>query len=229
MMAQVHNCFIRGLNGIYHLAPKVPTNDLANFVAYCLSLSECIDFHHDEEENVVFPQVEEVTGVKGLMAENVEQHAAFHDGLIAFQDYLRELLASDPTKLSTKRFRQLFRSFAGPLQIHLEAEITCIENLRAYDHTGVDLEKMAAEAAQKSTTPGIIVSQLPALMLNHDRTFEDGYSPGLWPPDIPAPVSFGVRRIGTCWYWGRWKFTTCDANQMPKDLVYMDLPDRIED
>jgi hypothetical protein len=74
MMAQVHNAFIRALNGIWHLAPKVPENDLPNFVGYVLAVVQCIHFHHEEEETAVFPAVERETGVVGIMGDNVKGH-----------------------------------------------------------------------------------------------------------------------------------------------------------
>jgi hypothetical protein len=148
---------------------------------------------------------------------------------MAFAAYLEELLKTDPTKLSTKQFRFLFDAFAEPLQEHLADEIQTISDLRAYAHTGVDLMKYAKEAADKSTTATFVVSILPALLLNHDRMYEGGFSPGLWPSDIPGVVSFAVRKVGTCWYWGRWKFTCCDGDQMPRELVYMDFEDRVEE
>lgn len=161
------------------------------------------------------------------MREGVE---AFHAALMGFATYLEELLRSDPARLSTRKFRVLFDAFAEPLQEHLEDEIRTILDLRVYAHTGVDLMKYAKEAADKSTTPGFVVSLLPALLLNHDRTYEGGEAlGGLWPGDIPGVVSFAVRKVGTWWYWGRWMFTCCDGDQMPRELVHMEREDRLEE
>jgi hemerythrin-like domain-containing protein len=229
MMAQVHNSFIRALNAIYHLAPKVPHDDLANFVDYSLAIVKGLDFHHEEEETAVFPEVEKVTGVKGLMEANVRQHEAFHGGLVAFKRYLEGLKENGVERLRTTQFRELFNAFAQPLQEHLEAEITTIVDLRRYADTGIDLMKLADAAAQKSVTPQFMVDMLPGMLLNHDRTYEGGFEPGLWPPGIPWVLGWFVRKVGTCWYWGRWKFACCDYEQRPRELPYMQLEDRIEE
>ena len=227
MMAQVHNCFIRALNATYHLAPKVPHHRLKDFVAYCDAIVKVVHFHHDEEEVYVFPEVERVTGVVGVMEGNVRGHEAFHSQLGKFGGYLGGLIETGREgEFSTRKFRALFEAFAQPLQEHLQDEIQSILALRAYSHTPLDLMKAAQQAAQKSMSLRIMVSQLPGLLLNHDRTFEDSFEPGFWPRDVPAVMHWVVRRVCSCWYWGRWEFTACDGGQMPKELPYLDLPDR---
>ena len=120
-------------------------------------------------------------------------------------------------------------AFAAPLQVHLAAEIPTLENLRVYaDNPKLDLMKMAEEAAQNSMGAGMMFTTMPALLLNHDRTFEGGFEDNLWPKGIPWAVSWTMRKALTSWYWGWWKFSACDASQMPRELVYMDLPDRVE-
>ena len=229
MMAQVHNSFIRSLNSLYHLAPKVPHSDLPNFIAYAHSVVQMIHFHHDEEEVYIFPEIERVTGEKGIMEGNVRGHEKFHKGLGDFETYLAELMEGGREReFSTRRFRDLFDAFALPLQEHLADEIQTLLDLRKYAHTDLDLMKMAQQAAEKSMSLNIMVSQLPGMLLNHDRTFEDGFEADLWPRDVPWVMSVVVRRVATCWYWGRWKFTACDGAQMPRELVYVDLPDREE-
>jgi hemerythrin-like domain-containing protein len=73
-MALSHNVFIRGLNSIYLQAPHIRPEDHADFIAYCKCWCEILNSHHQMEEATVFPKIEEITGEKGIMDVNVEQH-----------------------------------------------------------------------------------------------------------------------------------------------------------
>lgn len=74
MMALVHNSFTRGFNTVYHVAPKVPESDVRNFLQYADQLYLALKIHHTEEEEVVFPILEEALGEEGLMKVSVEEH-----------------------------------------------------------------------------------------------------------------------------------------------------------
>jgi hemerythrin-like domain-containing protein len=73
-----HNSLIRGFNSIYQQAPRIPKSDYLDFVGYSLAWLRCIEQHHNHEEEHYFPAIEEVTGVKGVMNEEVEQHGKKH-------------------------------------------------------------------------------------------------------------------------------------------------------
>lgn len=45
--------------------------------------------HHDAEEKEFFPSIETISGVEGLMEQNVEQHRAFTPGFEQFEKYCR--------------------------------------------------------------------------------------------------------------------------------------------
>ena len=73
-MALVHNVFIRGYNSIYQQAPHIRPADYRDFVGYCLAWHEMVQGHHDSEEEVLFPGIEEATGVKGIMDGEKAEH-----------------------------------------------------------------------------------------------------------------------------------------------------------
>src|SRR6266498_790951 len=80
-MALAHNAYIRSLNAIYLQSTSIPTRDVPDFLTYCQSWYEAVQHHHDSEENMFFPRLEEVTSKESLMDVNVDQHKAFHDKL----------------------------------------------------------------------------------------------------------------------------------------------------
>lgn len=87
-MALAHNVLIRGLNSIYCQAPHVKPHDQMDFVGYAKNFVNVLTVHHDCEEEDFFVDCEKMSGEAGVMSTNVEQHAAFHDGLHALQDYI---------------------------------------------------------------------------------------------------------------------------------------------
>lgn len=73
-MALVHNIIIRGFNSIYLQAPKVKQDDVVDFLHYCQAWHVLMIGHHDSEESILFPGIEEATGVKGIMDADVQEH-----------------------------------------------------------------------------------------------------------------------------------------------------------
>jgi hypothetical protein len=65
---------IRGFNSIYQQAPRLSASDYKDFSGYCLAWHRCVEQHHMHEEANYFPEIERVTGQKGVMDGEVEQH-----------------------------------------------------------------------------------------------------------------------------------------------------------
>ena len=86
--------------------------------------------HHDAEEQTFFPKIEEVSGVKGLMDHNVEQHKAFTPGLEVFHEYAK---TCTPKDYDGQKLRSLVEGFADPLTQHLHDEIDTLRALDKYD------------------------------------------------------------------------------------------------
>jgi hemerythrin-like domain-containing protein len=149
-MALAHNGMIRGLNSIYLQAPLIPSSDITtvrDFLTYCQCWCESMHHHHDSEEEVFFPTIERISGIQGLMADNVEQHRAFTPGFHAFQEYAQTCAPKD---YDGAKLRSLIESFAGPLTKHLHDEIETLRALDKYDSMQVrqaykQFEKMMME------------------------------------------------------------------------------------
>jgi len=81
-----HNSLIRGFNGIYLQAPRIPASDYPDFIGYCLAWHRCVEGHHEYEEKYFFPAIEEATGEKGVMDGEVEQHGTSYTRLNMFKE-----------------------------------------------------------------------------------------------------------------------------------------------
>jgi hemerythrin-like domain-containing protein len=148
-MSLAHNGIIRGLNSIYLQAPHLPPKDVAivrDFLTYCQCWSESMHHHHDAEEKVFFPEIESISGIKGLMAHNVEQHRAFTPGFQEFEAYCR---SCKPAEYDGLELRALVERFAEPLTQHLYDEI---ESLRALDKYNSTRVRQAYQRLEKSLT-----------------------------------------------------------------------------
>jgi hypothetical protein len=136
-MALAHNGMIRGLNSIYIQAPNIPANDTTakrDFLIYCQCWCESMHHHHDAEEAEFFPSIEQISGVKGLMAHNVEQHRAFTPGFEKFHEYAK---TCKPKDFDGEELRILVEGFAEPLTRHLADEIETLKALDVYDSAQV--------------------------------------------------------------------------------------------
>jgi hypothetical protein len=73
-MTLSHNSLIRGFNSIYQQAPRISASNYKDFTGYCLAWYRCIEQHHMHEEVNYFQEIERLTGQKGVMDGEVEQH-----------------------------------------------------------------------------------------------------------------------------------------------------------
>jgi hemerythrin-like domain-containing protein len=136
-MACVHNMMVRSLNAIYLQAPHIKPADEKSFCAFILHWYALLSVHHHGEEEEFFPDIEAMTGEKGIMEANVEQHHAFHEGLAAFHEYVKACAAGSD-KYDGRKVVSMVDSFGPTLMQHLTDEIPTIQGLRKYGE-----EKMA--------------------------------------------------------------------------------------
>lgn len=130
-MACAHNGMLRGLNSIYQQSIHITKpQDIADLLKYTEFWCGWIHEHHDAEEEFYFPEVERLTGVKGLMETNVAQHHAFMPGLEAFSKYSTETSVEEYDGV---KLRGIVDSFGEILSRHLSDEIETLLELKAYD------------------------------------------------------------------------------------------------
>ncbi len=78
-MVVIHNIILRGINSVYLQCVNVERDPgaVADFVNYASVWAGLVKEHHDGEEELIFPELEELVGAPGIMAANVDQHHAF--------------------------------------------------------------------------------------------------------------------------------------------------------
>jgi hemerythrin-like domain-containing protein len=138
-MALAHNIFLRYLNSIYLQATGIAlSEDIEAFLRYCRAWCTIIHEHHQGEEKIFFPAIEEYTAKEGIMNTSVEQHKAFDSGIHEFEKYVTETL---PDEYNGSKLRALIDDFAPALVKHLHAEISTLLSIG---------EKFGGDKLQKS-------------------------------------------------------------------------------
>jgi len=214
-MALVHNMMVRGLNSIYLQAPHITPKDEYAFCQYTLMWHKLLHTHHTGEETDFFPHIEELSGEKGLMAGNVEQHHAFHDGLEALVEYVRAVSAKKE-KYDGAKITKMIDDFGKALTTHLADEIPTIDGLRKYADKLESLPKLMQAEAEKNMSALGLTTGLVWAFVNLDLHYEDDRWLA-WPP-APAPVKFICRYITYWFHTDWWKFSSVDRTGTMKPL-----------
>ncbi|OTA57987.1 hypothetical protein K449DRAFT_407662 [Hypoxylon sp. EC38] len=204
-MALSHNSFIRGFNSIYQQALRVPAEDKTDFVKYCIAWHDCVDAHHRYEETEFFPNVNKAAGRTDLMDTAVHEHAAFHDGMERFKDYLLKKGAG----FSASELLALMDSFKDPLYSHLKAEPPSIVALAQYStpENPIDILAIADAAARNSITLSMVFNVLPIFYLNMDFNFEGGMWEGVF-PSFGSTGRWLLTKAIPMWHSRRWRFAS---------------------
>lgn len=190
-MANVHNMIIRGLNSIYLQAPHIKPADEKAFCRYIAGWHFLLHSHHSGEESMLFPAVEKMAEVEGIMETNVEQHRAFHDGIDSLKAYANAVVA-DKEKYDGSRVVALIDGFGSTLTQHLSDEIPSLLSLQQYGDKMAALPKLFEEEGEKAMKE-MGTSGMVWCFANLDINFEDGLWKA-WPP-APAPVKLLMRSI----------------------------------
>ncbi|CAD6584880.1 MAG: hypothetical protein ASARMPRED_001942 [Alectoria sarmentosa] len=185
-MAIVHNVFIRSYNSIYQQAPHLQPADYADFVGYCLAWHEMLQGHHESEEAVLFPGIEELTGVKGIMDGEKAEHAALYDGLSSLATYLRTCRAQ-PSTFDASTLLSIMDTFAPALVTHLANEPPALASLSTY---AFDIKALSEKTAQHSMARTSSSNLLPMLWYNLDVEFEGGKWKNF--PPVPTPMRWNM-------------------------------------
>lgn len=107
--------------------------------------------HHDNEEAMFFPKLEEVIGAPGFMTGSVEQHAAFHGGLETLLAHL-EAVSAGADRYDGKKLRCLVDAFMPVLTEHLHDEVKTLLALDRYEDRcdwAAWMKEMAAQIVAK--------------------------------------------------------------------------------
>jgi hypothetical protein len=108
-----------------------------------------LHIHHTGEEEDFFPHVEELSGEKGIMEVNVQQHHAFHDGLEKFIEYVKSC-ADGTEQYDGKKVVEHIDAFGKSLTQHLSDEIPTILGLKKYGEKLSSLPQLMQAEAEKN-------------------------------------------------------------------------------
>ncbi|KAK4552627.1 hypothetical protein LTR86_010271 [Recurvomyces mirabilis] len=217
-MALAHNGMLRGLNSIYLQAANLPAKDhtvIKDFLTYCQCWSESMHHHHDAEEAEFFPSIEKISGEKGLMEKNVEQHRAFTPGFETFQKYAE---TCPPVDYDGQRMRKLVEDFAESLSKHLHDEIETLLALKEYDSIEIRKAYKRFEKILMNTDNYRIA---PLVFGTADRHFEGGVHDF---PSVPFFVPYVIHYLFGSKYRGAWRFNPCTAWRDRKELAFPPPP-----
>jgi len=133
-MIIIHNLMLRGVNSIVLQCENVERSpaDVDSFVHYAQTWGQLVSKHHKEEEEVLFPSLEELLEAPGLMAGNVEQHESFHGGLDQYDAHLQDVL-DGKQQYDGKKLRGILEGLMPALRTHLSDEIHTLLALQKYD------------------------------------------------------------------------------------------------
>lgn len=128
-MSNLHNSLIRGMNCIYLQALHVyKTKDKDDFLKFISFWCGFVHHHHDVEEDMLFPQLEELTSNKGSMKGNIEQHKIFEPRLLELSEYATTTTAAG---YDGSKVRSMIDGFGDALHSHLKAEIPTLLALQS--------------------------------------------------------------------------------------------------
>ncbi|KAG4424775.1 hypothetical protein IFR04_002123 [Cadophora malorum] len=210
-MTCAHNGILRGLNSIYQQSIYVTKpEDVKDLLKYTEFWCGWIREHHDAEEEFYFPEVERLTGVKGLMEANVAQHHAFMPGLEAFTKFAVETSVEEYDGM---KLRAIVDSFGETLTKHLTDEIETLLELKAYD--GAVMKKVYEEFDLKLRAGD--KSVLFPMVLG---TCDAGYEGGCVWPGLPGPVMSLVHYWFERKYKGVWRFSPCSTWGEKRPLAF---------
>ncbi|RYO96762.1 hypothetical protein DL763_003038 [Monosporascus cannonballus] len=215
-MALAHNVMIRSLNAIYLQAPHIQPGEQPAFLRFAEVWHKSVEHHHKTEEDIFFPIVEEMSGQKGIMEVNAQQHNAFQSGLEAFIAYLRQCLARE-AQFDGKYLVRILDGFAQVMCERLADEITTFVDFRNRGEKLKGYHARLVAEAQKVQQLGLL-DDVMFMMANHDVDFEDGIHD--FPP-VPAVIAWGQRNIVWWAHYDWWAFAPCDRSGKMRPL---DLP-----
>lgn len=214
-MACAHNVIIRGLNAVYLQACHVPPEQQASFLNFAEFWFKVIENHHNIEETVFFPVLEEMTGDKNVMKVNHDQHEEFQEDLAAYLGYIKKCQAGE-VQYDGKELLRLIDGFGPVLWQHLHDEIPTFTDLKRYgDKLKGFFARLNSEAEKESQELGILAGAV-YIMATHDVEFEGGIHTQF--PPIPAAITWGLRNVAWWAHSDWWVFAPCDRQGKMRPL-----------
>ncbi|KAF5385012.1 hypothetical protein D9615_001028 [Tricholomella constricta] len=176
-MIHAHDTFKLGYTTILSHLESPPKDDLNNFLGYCQAWALAIDSHHDSEEQVVFPFLNEKMDFSGER----EQHEAIHKDLERLLAMLFDAKA-DPTKFDAAKLRDLMVAFKEPLYTHLDEEVDHISasKLKDAQFAERDVLNMIGKLESYAKSHGDPFLLVPFMRSHTPAAIKDTWPPMPW-------------------------------------------------
>jgi len=193
-MIHAHDCLKLGFNNILRLLDNPPMDDLRNFLGYCSAWASAVQSHHDAEEQVVFPFLNQ----KLDFSEEAEAHKVIHDALDKLYAMVEEGRNS-PNSFDSKKLKELMEGLREPLSNHFDEEVVHIEpeNLKVF--SAAEMTKVNTDMVTYAKSHGDPFVQLPFMRSHTSPQMKDNWPQLPWVlRKIIIPYVFWYRRSG---YW----------------------------
>lgn len=185
---------------------------MRDFLRFCEALVSELSEHHRMEESTIFPLWIEATGNPNIMDTNIDEHKAFHEGLLRMKTYATTTAAA---AYKSEDLVGIMDGVMPSLVHHLRSEIESILAMQKYDSAKIlQALRDGSKAAVASVT---MDEQLPFLFSCNDVTFEGGKH-SYFPP-VPVVLTFAVNWWFAWKHRGAWRFSPCDMYGRPKPPV----------
>lgn len=144
-MALIHNIIFQGLNCITRASiQRQKARGYIDFMAFYVLKS-----HHNTEETVYFPLLEELSTSKGVVAKDHAEHETFLPGLFSLDEYIGKVKA-DIKSHDGSELAKIVQGFGPALETPLQNKIVLLESL-AKDYM-IDLDLLGKPMAAHSKT-----------------------------------------------------------------------------
>jgi len=189
----VHTTFKLGFERILPLLDNPPTNDLFNFLGYCETWANGLIGHHDGEELIVFPFLQQ----KIDMSTEIEEHKLIQTNLNDILALVRAAQA-DSSKFDAPKLKEIMENIKAPLFQHLDDEITRIapQNMKVFEAD--DIQNMMNKLEEHAHKDDVFKT-LPYILTHTAPEYKS-----IW-PEMPwfvrkviTPYVFALRHSG---YW----------------------------
>ncbi|KAK7204967.1 hypothetical protein BZA70DRAFT_278768 [Myxozyma melibiosi] len=194
-MRAIHLTFEHGFDNILTHLSDPPLADLGNFLGYARTWATSLLFHHESEDEVMFPFLM----TKLDFSAEVEQHKVIHSVCTKFAE--RTLaMQRNPETFDAKELQQILLEHKDIIFQHLADEVSDLapERLRAFSEA--ELTDMTARLNKYSKTKSDPFTTF-VYMRCHTPPKYKGFPPLPWfVRAVLVPWVFGSK------HWGYWKY-----------------------
>ncbi|KAJ7512632.1 hypothetical protein B0H11DRAFT_1698526 [Mycena galericulata] len=195
-MANTHDTYKLAYKTIIPHLNNPPLDDLDNFLGYCRAWATSIVGHHDSEEEVLFPFLNQ----KLDFSTEIEQHVVVADGLTGIIKFIDEA-AADHSKFDAGKLKELMETLGGPLFEHLDEEVEDLAPAKLKVYTPEELSQAGKDLMVYIRAHSDKYVTLPFLRCHTPPELKE-----IWPP-----FPWIVKRIVVPWFLaprnaGYWKY-----------------------